>query len=435
LLARDRWTRDRLLAHQQAALRSLLRDAAARSPYYRKLLGPPARAERWRLDELPTLPKATLMAEWDRVVADPRLRLAELEERLRGPQAGEPYLGEYRLFSTAGSTGVRGVFVYSEREFASWVAVCLRGMARVGVNGASRLVGIGAPSPLHMSKQLVAEFQSMRPGAPTLSVVTPLDELVAALEADDPDTVITYPSVAGQLAEEQLEGRLRIRPRRVMVVSEVLTAEVRSRIAQAWGIEPLEVYAATETALISSGSHDRVGMHVTDDFLIVEVVDDENRPVPPGEAGAKVLVTNLVNHTQPLIRYELSDSVTLACGPDPSGRPYTRIASVDGRSDDILRFPGRGGRAVAVHPFRLRAPFAYLPEVRQYQIVHRGTELDVRVVVRRDAEAGVADRVRGALLGELRSAGALAPAITVTTVPSIEREPGDAAKFKLIKAA
>jgi phenylacetate-CoA ligase len=103
LLARDRWPRERLLAHQQEALRALLRDAADRSPYYRELLGPVARAESLSLGDLPTLPKATLMEQWDRIVTDPRLQLLGVEQRLGGPDAGEPYLGEYRLFTTAGS--------------------------------------------------------------------------------------------------------------------------------------------------------------------------------------------------------------------------------------------------------------------------------------------------------------------------------------------
>ena len=65
--------------------------------------------------------------------------------------------------------------------------------------------------------------------------MTPLAELVSALNADRPDTVITYPSIAGQLADEQLEGSLRIAPERVVVVGEVVTDEVQARIAEAWG--------------------------------------------------------------------------------------------------------------------------------------------------------------------------------------------------------
>jgi phenylacetate-CoA ligase len=106
--------------------------------------------------------------------------------------------------------------------------------------------------------------------------------------------------------------------------------------------------------------------------------------VPPGAAGSKVLLTNLVNRAQPLIRYELSDTVVIAEGPDSSGRPFLRIERVDGRSDDILSFPGRAGGEVRVQPHRLRSPFSALLDVRQYQIVLRGDgSLRVRIVAAR----------------------------------------------------
>lgn len=433
LLARDRWSRPQLLQLQRRSLRALLDDACRLSPYYREALGP--NAADLPLERLPILPKSTLMEEFDRIVTDPRLRLADIEAHLAGPDATAPFFGEYRLFSTAGTTGVRGVFVYSEDEFATWVSVCLRGMARIGVTPVTRLVGIGAPGHLHLSKQLIAAFGAGRLPGPQLSVVTPLPEMVEALNAFRPEALITYPTVAAFLAEEQLECRLRMEPRMVMVVSEVVTDEARGLIHDAWGTHPYEVYASTEVPLIGSGSPEHVGMHVTDDFAIVEIVDEENRPVPAGEPGAKVLLTNLVNRTQPLVRYELSDSVIAAEGLDPSGRPYGRILQVDGRSDDILVLPARGGGAVRIHPFRLRAPFARLAEVRQYQIVQGESGLLARVVLRAAAPSDAAERIRAALVAAVEEAGALPPPVEVTPVAELEREPGHAAKFKLIKVA
>jgi len=152
-------------------------------------------------------------------------------------------------------------------------------------------------------------------------------------------------------------------------------------------------------------------------------VDEENRPVPVGTPGYKLLLTNLVNHAQPLIRYELTDSVTLAA-PEA-------IASIDGRSDDILRLPATGGRKVAVHPLRLRAPFARLPEVALYQLVYDGSELCVRIVPRPDATADTSEHVRSAVHAALDEVGVTTP-IRIEIVGSIERE-GHAAKLKLIK--
>ncbi len=142
-------------------------------------------------------------------------------------------------------------------------------------------------------------------------------------------------------------------------------------------------------------------------------------------------VFRLVNRAEPLIRYELADSVVLADGPDPGGRPYDRIERIDGRSDDVLTLPAHGGGNVSVHPYLLRAPLALLPEVIQYQIVHRPTELLVRVVPRLGASPDLIERVQSELGRAAAGAGA-AIAVRVVAVDEIQREPGHAAKVKLV---
>jgi phenylacetate-CoA ligase len=382
LIARDRWSRPELLTFQRGRLQELLAYVVAESPYYRETLGPHLDRGGVRLEQLPTLPKETLVDEFDRIVTDPRLRLVDLEEHVHGPNAGDLFLDRYRAFSTSGTTGVRALIVYSEDEFRFWVAASLRLFARAGITPQTRLVAIGAPNPLHITQQLFAAFRTGRANTPQLSVLTPMDEIVGALNAYQPEVMLTYASIAALLAQEQLEGRLRIRPRDVCVSSEVLTKEARRWINQAWGFEPVEVYASTETLYIASSTPPHRGLHVHEDLAVVEVVDEHNQPVRPGRPGYKVLVTNLVNRTQPLIRYELSDSVVVADGPNPSGLPYARIASVDGRSDDVLRFPGSAGGEAAVHPYRLGAPFAALTEVRQHQIIQHDGRLEVLIVPR-----------------------------------------------------
>ena len=323
-----------------------------------------------------------------------------------------------------------GFFVYSQREFAHWVAVFLRGFVRLGVTGTTRIAGVAAPSPLHLSRQIAAALLAGREGAPRLAVTQPMEAIVDALAEYRPEVLVGYPSVIAAVAEEQLQGRLDIAPRVVVTASEVLTDEAAQTIESAWGSEPVDMYASTELGVIAMGSLDRVGMHVCEEG-IVEVVGEDGNPVAPGEPGSKVLLTNLVNTVQPLIRYELTDSVVLGDGPDPSGRPYDLIKRVDGRSDDILTLPAAAGGHVRVHPFRLRSPFVRIPEVRQYQIVQRERELLVRIVTRAEAGSELSGRVRTALESALADAGAVLP-VTVAAVGEIEREPGHAAKVKLV---
>jgi phenylacetate-coenzyme A ligase PaaK-like adenylate-forming protein len=434
LPARDRWSRDRLLEYQRGRLRGLLEHAVARSPYYRERLGRDALAEDVRLDELPTLSKETLMEQFDRVVADPRLRLAALEAHAAGGDPGSLFAGEFHLFSTSGTTGRRGLFPQSAAEFDRWLGAAWAVRERLGLGVRTRAVGIGAPTPLHITQKLFAGFGAFGRGRPALTVTMSLPEIVAALNRDRPEAIFGPAGVAGLLAEEQLAGRLSIDPRGVVVAGEVLTDDVARRIVAAWGIEPAQVYASTEALIIASESPDRVGLHVSEDMLVLEVVDERGRAVPPGVPGHRVLITSLVNRALPLIRYELSDTVTLAGGPDPSGLPYLRIERVDGRNDDMLRLPRAGGGEAVVLPYRLRAPFTDLPDVVQYQLVLESRRLAVRVVLRPGASGETPVRVAAGVRAAVEAAGAIAPAIEVEPVAAIEREPGSA-KVKVVKTA
>ena len=437
LIARAHWTTGQLAAHQRDRMNALLRHAVANSPYYRRVIGADAARGEVQLRELPTLTKPALMEHFDEIVTDCRLRRDNVEAHLAGPSAGEPLDG-FRVFSTAGSTGRRGVFVYSAAEFAIWVAALARMLRTTGVTASMRVAAVGAPGPVHISRQMFAALTAGRTAgqsdtAPELSVTTPVPQLVTALNAYQPDAVSTYASIAAMLAEEQLAGRLRITPAIVGLGAEVLTADMRQRVVSAWGLEPHQAYLCTEAPLLASTCAEQVGMHLWEDLTLVEVVDDHDQPVEPGARGHKVLITNLVNHTQPLIRYELSDSVVLAGGANPTGMPFRRLSSVDGRSDDAITLPASDGTTVTVHPMRLRAPFAAFPDVVQYQIAYDGQALNVSLVLRAGSSADVPEQIRSALLRALHEAGATPPPITTVRVPVIAREPGHAGKYKLVK--
>ena len=439
LIARTHWTAGQLAAHQRDRLNALLRHAVANSPYYRRVLGADAARGDVQLRELPTLTKPALMEHFDEIVTDGRLRRDKVETHLAGPSAGERLDG-FRVFATSGSTGRLGVFAYSAGEFAVWVASYVRMLHATGVTPAMRVAAVGAPDPVHLSRQVFAALAAGRTAGqsaspPELSVTTPVPELVAALNAYQPDAVPTYASTAAILAEEQLAGRLRIAPAIVAAGAEVLTADMRQRIAAAWGLEPHQAYVSTEAPLLASTCTGQVGMHLWEDLTLVEVVDDHDQPVEPGARGHKVLITNLVNHTQPLIRYELSDSVVLAAGPNPTGMPFRRITTVDGRSDDAITLTASDGRTVTVHPLRLRTPFGAFPDVVQYQIAYDGQALTARLVLRAGSSADIPEQVRSALTRALHEAGATPPPITTVLLPAIAREPGHAGKYKLVKIA
>ena len=424
MLDRERWPRARLLEFQRRRLHAIVQHAVAHSPYYRHVIGDVGNDD-IRLHQLPILTKTTLMAEFDRIVTDRRLRLADAERHLAGERAVEPLFGEYRVVASGGTTGERGVVVYDQPAWEVAVASILRLMTVQGISEGTRVLGIGAPTPLHMTNRLFAELRAGRADAPRLAVTTPLREVVGALNAYQPEALITYPSFVRRLAEEERGGRLRIAPRQFCTAAETLTQDVRDLARETWGAAVLNAYGATEANLIGMECPRAAGLHALEDLLVLEVVDESNRPVPPGVAGHKLLVTTLFNRTLPFIRCELSDIVTVAGGPCLCGRPHLRLASVQGRREDVLCLPARNGGRVSVHALQLRAPLLRMPRIRQFQVSPRPAGLLIRVVLREAGAAeGVLQSARRAIEAQLEEVGADVETLTIEAVDEIDaREP------------
>ena len=427
---RDHWTRQQLEAHQAEALRSLRDYAYAHSPFYGRfhqgLFDAP-------LQELPVLTKAMLMEHFDELVTDRAIRLEEVKAYLSHLSGDERFLGRYWVNATSGSSGHPGLFLFNRAE---WIMV-LTSFARarewagmkVDLTRRVKSATIASISPFHLSTRVNATLHSWWMPELRIAASEPIETIIERLNAWQPEALIAYASMARILADEQLAGRLQIRPRAVFTSSEVLTEETRKRIVQAWGERLFNQYAATESGSLAAECDHHRGMHLMEDLVIVEVVDQDNRPVPPGIYGDKLLITVLFNRTQPLIRYELDDSVRLSPYPCPSGHPFALIDDVQGRVEDVLSFPGVAGGVVNVHPLIFSRIMDILP-VNGWQVVQETNGLQVLLSgVRGEFED---DMLAATLQQALAEQGALVPDVGVQQVESIPKTA--AGKAPLIKS-
>jgi phenylacetate-coenzyme A ligase PaaK-like adenylate-forming protein len=421
-IARLTWPVDRLRAEREKGLRTLVAHAQARSVWHRRRL---ADVDAYRLREddlraLPVMTKDDLMEHFDEIVTDPRLTRDVVETHLAGLTTDAYLFDEYHAFASGGSSGRRGAFVY---DFEGWVTAAVsarrfstRMMHQVLGPGAQPQViaMVAADKASHMTGALAQTFSDSRRPTHRLPATWPLERIVAGLNDLQPDNLVGYASMVHQLTREAAAGRLRIAPKMVVASSEPLLPETRAAVATTWRAPLYNALGTTEGLMGGSCSAGR-GIHLSHDLCIIEPVDAEGNPVSPGERAAKVYLTNLYNLTQPLIRYELTDEVTVLDEPCPCGSTLLRIDDIQGRLDDCFAYPG----GPTVHPFTFRSLLGRQREIIEYQVCQTARGADVLVRCEGGVDtAGVAASIRGALV-DLGLTGA---EVSVTRVDALGRQ-------------
>ena len=359
-----------LMARQQQRLARLLEEAHAGSPLYRERMGSISlRSADWL--RIPPVKRCELMDRFHDWVTDPQLELGQLRDFVADPaRVAEPWLNKYMVWESSGTSGLPGIFIQDARAMAVYDALEAvrhrppsRAASVFGTLSPFDLLGLSDRHALVVAtgghfasvcglERLRRLNPWMKASARSFSIQQPTEVLVEALNEYEPTVLATYPSAAAMLAEEAEQGRLHIRPRCVMLGGEMLSGATRARISQVFQAQVRNSYGTSEFLPIAwECPHGR--LHLNEDWVLMEPVDEHYRPVPPGELSYTVLLTNLANFVQPLIRYDLGDQVRLKGERCPCGSPLS-VLEVQGRCDDTLRVPAqRPGQTVSLLPLAL----------------------------------------------------------------------------------
>lgn len=417
---------------QRARLAEMVAYTRAASPYYSDLYRTlPRRVEDVTL--LPVTGKQQLMAHFDEWVTDREVTLDKARAFAGDPNLlGERFLGRHTLATTPGTTGTPAIFVLDDRNMAvacAMAARMLRSWLGLGdlfwiLVGRGRVALTIAPDGPSASAVAAARYHKCGSGRKrllTLSVQAPLREMVRRLTEFRPTVFVLHASVARLLADEQKAGRLNTYPVLTALASEGLPTSEYGRITEAFGTTVGDCYAATECPFLGYGCEER-WLHVNSDWVVLEPVDADYRPVDPGEQSHTVLVTNLANQVQPILRYDLGDSVVMRPEPCSCGNPLPAIR-VQGRSADVVSIPTPHGDRVLIPPLALDV--AHVPGVERFQIVQRTpTSLHVRLALAANAESGrVWQEVRAAITCLLAGRGLENVAVELAATPP-EQSPG-----------
>ena len=376
---------------QQQKLRLLLKHSHKTSAYYNDAFKG-FDLDRVELNQLPVLTKSLLMNRFDDIVTDPVLKLHKLRAWLADPNTlTKLYKDRWLVFQSSGSTGEPVVIVQDLPQIFRYQAVVVsrNPVKRPNLWQAIKILGGGLFKPLRFaaitltsgrgSSGYVASFQMPKPPFflqhRFLNVLDPLDKLVSQLNDFQPLGLLTTPVMLDSLANEQLAGRLRLNLNGPMASlttgGETLYEATRRKARKAWNLEIQNIYGATECGIIAKSCCDFEHMHLMSDLCLLEVVDNQNNPVPHGSLGSKVLMTNLNNFDQPLIRYEMNDVVGFSAENHDCGLPFPLIKSLEGRSDQNFVLEDTNGEQIPVRHEHFLV-FDEVTSMRRFQLTQVG---------------------------------------------------------------
>ena len=413
-------------------LESLVAFARERSPFYRERYRDlPARIDSTL--QLPVLSRAELMSHFDELCTDRDIRRASVERFLADRQAvGRRFLGRYQAWKSSGTSGVPGIYVQDSEAMTTYEALVAAQLESAAVDPA-RLLAAGGRSALVIATgdhyASITAWERLRrvfpaAGARSFPVLAPLDELVAELNGFQPAYLASYPSVLSLLASEQRARRLRIAPALAWSGGETLSPAAQQAIERAFGCAVVNEYGSSECLAIAHGCREG-WLHVNAEWVILEPVDAHGRPTPPGATSHTVLLTNLANRVQPILRYDLGDRITVAPGPCACGSalPAIRVA---GRSAAPLELRDAAGTKVPIPALAIETAAERAAGGARFQVARIAPDrLAVRVDEAGGGSGGTGKRIAAALRTYLAAQSLANVRVTIAReAPRVDRASG-----------
>jgi len=338
-----RFSPDKVRAYQEKKVMELLKFSMDKASYYKNSF------RGYPLDsfsdfyQLPTINKQIMMDNFDGIntceIALEDVKAYAVEKELNKDYLGY-YKDQYVIGLSSGTSGNKGIYITSKELTEKLPFVFL---ARSGIS--LKLLPFRILFLLRVFSQGFEDINAPFVNLQYLSTMTPVKEIIRKINENKINILMAPPSLIRLLLihKASIHHPLKM----VVTYAEVLEKEEKSRFENVFNTKVIEIYQASEGQI---GSTCRCGnLHINEDLVFVELYDEKGQEITqPDEVATKMLVTNLVNYAQPLIRYEMNDLVVLGekC---PCGSSFRVIKKIIGRNDDVMYF--YNSRRVLQHVF------------------------------------------------------------------------------------
>jgi phenylacetate-CoA ligase len=369
------WSADRMRKRQFGALGDLFLHCWDTIPFYRRRL----EAAGWQ-------PGWTVTQEvLARVPVLTREEFQAHTRDVRSPQVPWEH-GRATESQTSGSTGQPLKFQKTDLTHLMWSALTVRHHQWHQRDLSAKMLAIRTThGPVQTRPTILEDWGPPESGLFKTGPCVILDcrqnasHLLDCVIDQAPQYLLCLPSTLDVMARLSLERGLHVPTLRgVDTYAETLTPQTRELIRQAWGVPIQDMYSCQELGYIALQCPDHEHYHVQSDSILVEVLDDEDRPCEPGQIG-RVVATSLLNYASPLIRYEVRDYAepgeTCDCG-----RGLAVIRRIVGRRRNLIALPD-GAR---IWPVLASKAWSSVAPIKQIQLVQKTPHrFEARVVMDR----------------------------------------------------
>lgn len=361
-LKMDKLSADEVKDLQSQKLVALLDHARKLSPYFK---------------DFPTINGV------DEITQLPLMTKDIIRENVESIKATNYESGELKKNSTSGSSGDALHFFSDQKLDHLRQAIAMRGNYWAGytfgepllllwgsvadVNKTKQLKTKLAHSPLLFNQKVLSSFEMTE---------ADMRSHVSDINAFKPSLIVGYPSSMDAFSEFLIKEQIKLHtPNGIITSGETLFEPQRIRIEQAFGCKVMNRYGTREVGNIASECMHQTGLHIHQDHVIVEVLNEHQQPCKPGELG-ELVITDLNNLGFPIIRYRIGDLGVLADKPCSCGRPFQLLERVEGRVFDLI--VGTNGNRVPGNYFTLY--LRKIPGVDQFQVIQQ-KDLSMKVLL------------------------------------------------------
>ncbi len=384
---REHYSRNHILNLQEKKVRKQLLHAFDHSSFYRELYSSQgiSRDDLLSIDfeKIPSVDKEMLMNHFNEVVTSDDITKEEVLDFLdESTHTNDLFKNKYHVLHTSGSSGKLGIFVYEKHEWDTLYPYITNVFDFNFRKNKSVFIGaVGGhftgSSFISWCKKGITRFFC---DPLIIDVNDPLDNIIQRLNDFQPDILGGYFNALKVLAQKQVEKELQISPKILTNCGEGINQKDKKFIENVFQAPMSNLYSFAECYVLGFGKDEYDGIYLRDDICRVEIKKDH------------ILITNLVNKVEPIIRYRIDDYIKPK--KDKQNKlPFTLIDNVVGRAEFVIWFENENGKMDFIHPL-IFTDF-YVKGLDKLQIAIKSkTSFEFRAVIQSEDKKRVIQEIR-----------------------------------------